>query len=126
MRKYVFIIPIVMVLVITTIAGAAPPAQSPEGQSYIVQADDWLSKISDKFLGDVLAFDQIVEATNGKAAEDDSYILISDPDVIEVGQKIWIPVDSVEIVVAPNSIALPGDAFYPESVAVQDGYAYLS
>jgi hypothetical protein len=31
---------------------------------YSVQADDWLSKIADKFYGDVLAFPAIVEATN--------------------------------------------------------------
>ena len=42
----------------------------------IVQADDWLSKIADKFYGDILAFPAIVEATNAKAAIDDSYTTI--------------------------------------------------
>jgi nucleoid-associated protein YgaU len=34
---------------------------------YVVQADDWLSKIAEKFYGNVLAFPAIVEATNAQA-----------------------------------------------------------
>jgi len=50
-----------------------------------------LSRLSDKFYGDLLAYPVIVEATNAKAAEDDTYTFITDPDVIEIGQKLWIP-----------------------------------
>ena len=57
----------------------------------VVQADDWLSKLADKFYGDVLAFPVIAEATNAKAAVDDSYTLISNVDVIEVGWKLCVP-----------------------------------
>jgi 2',3'-cyclic-nucleotide 2'-phosphodiesterase/3'-nucleotidase len=32
-----------------------------------------------------------VEATNAKAAADSSFAVIADPNVIEVGQKLWIP-----------------------------------
>lgn len=56
-----------------------------------VQADDWLSKIADKFYGNVLTFPAIVEATNAKAATDDSYATIEDPNVIEPGWKLCIP-----------------------------------
>ena len=35
-------------------------------QDYTVQADDWLSKIADKFYGDVLAFPAIAQATNAQ------------------------------------------------------------
>lgn len=66
-------------------------AQSPAGQEYIIQVDDWLSKLADKFYGDIFAYPEIVEATNAKAAEDDSFTVITNPDVIEVGQKLWIP-----------------------------------
>ena len=69
---------------------ATPPHQV-EGSTYIVQADDWLSKLADKFYGDILAFPAIVEATNAKAAEDDTFTVISNPDVIEIGQKLLIP-----------------------------------
>ncbi len=57
----------------------------------IVQADDWLSKIADKFYGDLLAFTAIAEATNIKAADDDSYATIDNVDVIEPGWKLCVP-----------------------------------
>ena len=57
----------------------------------IVQADDWLSKIADKFYGDVLAFEAIARATNAKATTDDSYATIEDVNVIEPGWKLCIP-----------------------------------
>jgi branched-chain amino acid transport system substrate-binding protein len=56
----------------------------------IVQIDDWLSKLSEKFYGDVLAYPAIFEATNAKAAEDPSYALIEDEDLIEPGWKLCI------------------------------------
>ncbi len=88
-----FLTLLVLALVMTllpAVAIAAPPLQE-EGVEYIVQADDWLSKLSDKFYGDPLAFPAIVETTNAKAAADDSYALIDNPDVIEIGQKLFIP-----------------------------------
>lgn len=69
---------------------AAPPAQD-SGEDYTVQADDWLSKLADKFYGDIFSYPAIVKATNDKAASDDSYALITNPDVIEIGQKLYIP-----------------------------------
>lgn len=57
----------------------------------IVQADDWLSKIAEKFFGDPLAFPAIADATNAMAATDDSYAQIDNVDVIEVGWKLCIP-----------------------------------
>ena len=58
---------------------------------YSVVADDWLSKLADKYLGNVLAYPAIVEFTNQKAAEDSSYATIDNPDFIEIGWKIYIP-----------------------------------
>lgn len=57
----------------------------------IVQADDWLSKIADKFYGDILAFEAISEATNAKAATDSSYATIANVNIIEPGWKLCIP-----------------------------------
>ncbi len=65
--------------------------ESQEDQVYIVQADDWLSKLALKFYGDPLAYPAIVEATNAKARENSSFATITNPDVIEIGQKLWIP-----------------------------------
>ena len=60
-------------------------------QDVVVQADDWLSKLADKFYGDVLAFPAIAEATNQQNAADDSYANITNPDIIEPGWKLCIP-----------------------------------
>jgi LysM repeat protein len=57
----------------------------------VVQADDWLSKIAEKFYGDVSAYPAIAQATNAIAATDDSYTTIENVDLIEVGWKMCIP-----------------------------------
>jgi hypothetical protein len=58
---------------------------------YVVQASDWLSKISDKFLGDLRAFPAIVIATNQQHAVDPTFPDIVSPDWIEIGWKLCIP-----------------------------------
>jgi ribose transport system substrate-binding protein len=57
----------------------------------VVQADDWLSKIAEKFLGDVLAYQAIADATNIVADTDSSYTKIENVNVIEPGWKLCIP-----------------------------------
>jgi hypothetical protein len=74
------------------------PGQPRGGESYIVQADDWLSKLADKFYGDILAYPAIWQATNAKAVGDDSFAMIEDPDLIELGQKLWIPAEHGQLV----------------------------
>lgn len=88
MKKYVILLMVALLLAVPAATGAAPLLQ---GEDYTVQADDWLSKLSDKFLGDVLAYGAITYYTNQKNADDDSYARITDSDLIEVGQKIYIP-----------------------------------
>jgi LysM repeat protein len=68
----------------------APQAEA-DGQEYEVKAGDWLSKISQQFLGSAAAYPLIVEATNAKAESDPRFMRITDPNVIEVGQLLWIP-----------------------------------
>ncbi|NJN93348.1 MAG: molybdate ABC transporter substrate-binding protein [Anaerolineales bacterium] len=72
---------------------AAPRAQDAVtcAEEYTVQADDWLSKISEKLLGDVLAYPAIAAATNQKHAADATFAEITNPDVIEVGWKLCVP-----------------------------------
>ena len=77
-------------LIVTNQSVAAQEAVSCEHE-VVVQADDWLSNIADKFYGDVLAFPAIAEATNAKATTDDSFATISNVDVIEPGWKLCIP-----------------------------------
>ena len=92
MKRYLVLLLIALLLVIPATAGA-----QDSGQDYTVQADDWLSKLAEKFLGDPLAYPAITNYTNQRNAEDDSYAQITDSNVIEVGQKIYIPsVEEVE------------------------------
>jgi len=65
--------------------------QPTTGRAYIVQSDDWLSKLALEFYGDIDLYTLIVDGTNAKAAEDPTFLPIDDPDAIEVGQKLWIP-----------------------------------
>jgi branched-chain amino acid transport system substrate-binding protein len=89
-KKYVLLLMIALMLAIPAASGAAPLYQ---GQDYTVQADDWLSKLSDKFLGDVLGYTAITHYTNQRWAEDSSYAKITDSNLIEVGAKIYIPTE---------------------------------
>jgi branched-chain amino acid transport system substrate-binding protein len=88
MKKYLILLMVAVILAVPVASGAAPLYQ---GQDYTVQADDWLSKLAEKFLGDVLAYPAITYYTNQKFAEDDSYAKITSSDEIEIGWKIYIP-----------------------------------
>jgi len=77
-------------------------AQAPEPECdlvYTVQAGDWLSKIAEKYLGDVLAYDQLVELAN--ASGDDEFSDIENPDLIEPGWVICI--------VSNETLTMPAD-----------------
>lgn len=90
--KLVSILMLVMLLVPTAATFAAPVQQGVAcDEDYSVQADDWLSKLADKFYGDVLAYPAIFDATNAAAATDDSYATIENADLIEPGWKLCIP-----------------------------------
>lgn len=114
MRKFIGSLLLLMLLLAlaSSVAVAAPPAQDG-GETYTIQADDWLSKLADKFLGDVFAWPAIWEATNAKAAEDPTYARIIDPNIIEVGQVLYIPSpdEAAEILAAqapePGSLGTP-------------------
>jgi len=89
-RKLFFIFVGLIITLLPVAVLAAPPLQEA-GQEYTVQADDWLSKLAEKFYGDPLAYPAIVEATNAKSAGDSTYTAVTNPNVIEVGQKLFIP-----------------------------------
>ncbi len=92
MKKITLIITLFILSSLTaSLTSAAPLGQDSDGEVYVVQKDDWLSKIAQKYYGDIFAYPVIVEATNAKATEDDSFATIENPDLIEVGQKLWIP-----------------------------------
>lgn len=97
-----FLIRLGVALTVVVTVTAAPPTPTPGSELYIVQADDWLSKLAQKYYGDALAYPAIVEATNAKAVEDTTFVTITNPDVIEVGQKLWIPAELPVSVTSPE------------------------
>jgi len=84
------IVTIALLVALVPMASAAPPQQQG-GQAYTVQKDDWMWKLADKYLGDKYAYPAIAIATNAKHAEDPSYAFIWNMDLIEVGDKLYIP-----------------------------------
>ncbi|MCL4302280.1 MAG: hypothetical protein KJ077_41715 [Anaerolineae bacterium] len=84
---------IVLSVILGTLAPLVTLAQTEVAceSDVVVQADDWLSKIAEKFYGNALAFQAIADATNAKAAGDNSYASITNVDVIEPGWKLCIP-----------------------------------
>lgn len=93
MKKLFSLISVTLLLaIILSLVPAAAQAQGIACDSEVtVQADDWLSKLADKFYGDPLAFPAIVAATSAQAAADDSFPTLNDPDLIEPGWKLCIP-----------------------------------
>jgi Leucine-rich repeat (LRR) protein len=98
MQKSSIIIAFLLIIVLTNVVKATPPNQTEEeGQVYIVQADDWLSKLADRFYRDPFAWPIIQQTTNVKSMEDSSFTFIDNPDLLEVGQKLWIPAKHILI-----------------------------
>lgn len=88
MKKF---LTVVILLSLLTIVLPASLVSAQGGEDYTVQADDWLSKLADKFYGDANAYWAIMSATNQANREDPSYAKITNPDTIEVGDKLRIP-----------------------------------
>jgi basic membrane protein A len=80
-----------LVLTLLPVTAFAAPLPQEEGQSYVIQKADWLSKLAEKYLGNVNAWPAIMLATNKMAETDSSFAKIENPDVIEPGWKVWIP-----------------------------------
>lgn len=93
MKKVSKVVSILMVLAfMLTLIPTHALAQDVVCESdVVVQADDWLSKLADKFYGDVFAYQAIADATNAMAGSDDSYATIEDVNVIEPGWKLCVP-----------------------------------
>ncbi|MCB0194719.1 MAG: LysM peptidoglycan-binding domain-containing protein [Anaerolineae bacterium] len=78
-----------VVLLISSLSTAL--AQAPEGEEYIIQPGDTLNKIAEAAYGDGSFYPGIIDATNAKADEDDTFTVIQNPNLIVPGQKLWIP-----------------------------------
>ncbi|HEX9921455.1 MAG TPA: ABC transporter substrate-binding protein, partial [Anaerolineae bacterium] len=82
---------LLLVMLLSTSVAMPASAQGDCADTYTVQADDWLSKIADRYLGNVLAFPAIVDSTNAAANADDGFDPIRNTDLIEIGQQLCIP-----------------------------------
>jgi len=94
MFKKALVIGLIVVLtgwLLTSIVQAAGPPGQAEGQEYVIQADDWLSQLAEKYLGDANLWPQIVEATNTRAAIDPRLAVIENPNLVYPGQIVFIP-----------------------------------
>lgn len=91
--KKLFALTLIVVLLLTLVP-MTTLAQGPECQDTVtVQKDDWLSKLADKYFGDIFAWPAIM-AIHNQAAQADSATYpnkIINADVIEVGWNICIP-----------------------------------
>ena len=77
--------------------GSLPAQAQEEGQVYIIQTNDSLWRLAEKYLGDGNRFSLIIEATSAKATTDASLTPIADPGLLHPGQKIWIPAETTAI-----------------------------
>ncbi len=92
-RRLPFLVLVTVLLIVVKLVAYPTPtllAQGDDGQIYIVQLDDTLWKVAEKYLGDGNRFDEIVVATQTKHAEDSSFAQIIDPGLIFAGSKLWI------------------------------------
>ncbi len=78
-------------VVLTLLMSFPATAQTETGQPYVVQHSDNLWKLAEKYLGDGNLYPKIVQVTASKATTDASFAPIGNADVIQPGQKIWIP-----------------------------------
>ena len=88
-KKILVVMVLLFALSLMAVPGFAQEAACED--VYTVQADDWLSKVSERYFGTILAFPAIIDATNAAANSDESFTTIQNPDEIEVGQQLCIP-----------------------------------
>jgi LysM repeat protein len=65
-------------------AAAAPAGKAPKAETYTVKAGDTLSKISKQYYGDADEYMRIFYANRDQ---------LRDPDKIQIGQKLTIPLE---------------------------------
>jgi heat shock protein HslJ len=105
MNKLIFVLTIFTLAAIWLPHNTQAQEPAPCDVEYTVQSGDWLSKISEKYLGDVLAYPEIVEATNAQIGE--QFANIANADLIEPGWLLCIP--GVVGKIAPGDEASTGD-----------------
>ena len=60
-------------------------------ENYTVQADDWLSKLADKFYGDIFAYPAIFEATNADFQTAEQRVYRSPQQASHISMQVATP-----------------------------------
>ncbi len=112
------LISILLIAIVPWSILAAPPGQSAVTcvETYTIQVDDWLSKISAKFLGNMLAYPALVAATNQQHIRDSTFAQITNPDVIEPGWKICVPSAEQAQALLLSSATLGGEVMVTDAL----------
>ncbi len=87
MTKWLVFTAMLLALLPTAALAAGPEA----GQLYIVQADDRLNRLAEKFYGNPQAAPLIVAATNSFTIPNQNIPPITTPEALPVGQPLVIP-----------------------------------
>jgi rhamnose transport system substrate-binding protein len=116
--KKMFYLAVVLSLLLSLVPAVALAAPLAQGEDYVVQRADWLSKLADKYYGNVMYYWAIFDGTNEKNKADSSYAKIDNPDLIEPGWKLYIPTKAEA---EKYMAAHPGAAAAP-AAAVGGGY----
>lgn len=101
-----------IVLLWLMVSSATVQAQSSTScaADLIVAQGDTLSGIAARYYGDLAAYQQIVTATNARAAVDSSYALIANANSLNIGWKLCLP---GALTTQPEPVTLPVSAPAP-------------
>ncbi len=111
-------------LLLMLLLGPAPVAMAQTSVTctadVVVQSGDTLSAIAARYYGSLSAYQQIIDATNAKAATDSSYTSIANANTLTVGWKLCVPNATVTppATNAPAATAVPAIAPTPTRVPV--------
>lgn len=82
---------LLLLLLIVPSAGVHAQSATACAADVIVQAGDTLSGLAARYYGNLAAYQQILTATNAKAAADSSYTTIANANTLTVGWKLCLP-----------------------------------
>jgi len=91
MKRLIYILSLLALVLVLIPSIAFTQEEIVCGETVTVQANDSLSTLAEQFYGDTQAYTIIAQATNAKAATDDSYATIDDINVLEIGWQLCIP-----------------------------------
>ncbi|MFN8453146.1 MAG: alpha/beta fold hydrolase [Anaerolineae bacterium] len=118
---------VALLFIVAPIASAAPALQNGEvtcAETYTVQAEDWLSKLAERYFGDAQLYTAIVAATNQMQASDSSFAQIDNPDRIEPGWKLCIVDKAATAALSGESTGAMAAANFTETkVTLENGIA---